>query len=90
MQKQQKKEGLDSIFISAGFEWREPGCSMCLAMNPDKLEGRQISASSSNRNFKGRQGSANGRTLLMSPAMVAAAAINGKVTDVREMISPQK
>ena len=59
---------------------------MCLAMNPDKLEGRQISASSSNRNFKGRQGSANGRTLLMSPAMVAAAAINGKVTDVRKLL----
>ncbi len=81
-----KKEGLDNIFIKAGFEWREPGCSMCLAMNPDKLEGSQISASSSNRNFKGRQGSANGRTLLMSPAMVAAAAITGKVTDVREII----
>ena len=81
-----KKEGLDSIFLAAGFEWREPGCSMCLAMNPDKLEGRQISASSSNRNFKGRQGSATGRTLLMSPAMVAAAAIKGKVTDVREML----
>ena len=81
-----QKEGLDKIFLDAGFEWREPGCSMCLAMNPDKLEGRQISASSSNRNFKGRQGSASGRTLLMSPAMVAAAAINGKVTDVRTMI----
>ena len=79
-------EGLDVLFREAGFEWREPGCSMCLAMNPDKLEGRQISASSSNRNFKGRQGSSSGRTLLMSPAMVAAAAINGKVTDVREMI----
>ncbi len=81
-----KQEGLDSIFLAAGFEWREPGCSMCLAMNPDKLEGRQISASSSNRNFKGRQGSATGRTLLMSPAMVAAAAINGKVTDVRKLL----
>ena len=81
-----EKKGLDKIFIKAGFEWREPGCSMCLAMNPDKLEGRQISASSSNRNFKGRQGSANGRTLLMSPAMVAAAAIKGKVTDVRKLI----
>ncbi len=80
------KEGLDKIFKQAGFEWREPGCSMCLAMNPDKLEGRQISASSSNRNFKGRQGSSSGRTLLMSPAMVAAAAICGKVTDVRNMI----
>ena len=78
-------EGLDAVFREAGFEWREPGCSMCLAMNPDRLEGRQISASSSNRNFKGRQGSASGRTLLMSPAMVAAAAVNGRVTDVRTM-----
>ena len=78
-------EGLDKIFEQAGFEWREPGCSMCLAMNPDKLQGEQISASSSNRNFKGRQGSATGRTLLMSPAMVAAAAVKGQVTDVREL-----
>ncbi len=83
--KEAVQQGLDKIFIEAGFEWRQPGCSMCLAMNPDKLEGRQISASSSNRNFKGRQGSASGRTLLMSPAMVAAAAITGKVTDVREL-----
>ena len=80
-------EGLDAVFQQAGFEWREPGCSMCLAMNPDRLEGRQISASSSNRNFKGRQGSASGRTLLMSPAMVAAAAISGRVVDVRELIA---
>ncbi|MFO5491502.1 MAG: 3-isopropylmalate dehydratase large subunit [Cuspidothrix sp.] len=79
-------EGLDQIFIAAGFEWREPGCSMCLAMNPDKLQGRQISASSSNRNFKGRQGSSSGRTLLMSPAMVATAAIKGEVADVRELL----
>ncbi len=79
-------EGLDKIFIQAGFEWREPGCSMCLAMNPDKLQGDQISASSSNRNFKGRQGSASGRTLLMSPAMVVAAAVKGHVADVRELI----
>ena len=79
-------EGLDLVFREAGFEWREPGCSMCLAMNPDRLEGRQISASSSNRNFKGRQGSATGRTLLMSPAMVAAAAVRGHVTDVRELL----
>ncbi|MDA1214868.1 MAG: aconitase family protein, partial [Planctomycetota bacterium] len=79
-------EGLDKIFTEAGFEWREAGCSMCLAMNPDKLSGREICASSSNRNFKGRQGSPTGRTLLMSPAMVAAAAINGSVTDVREML----
>ena len=77
-------EGLHEIFTAAGFEWREAGCSMCLAMNPDKLNGREISASSSNRNFIGRQGSPTGRTLLMSPAMVAAAALNGKVVDVRE------
>ena len=81
--KEAKEEGLDKIFIDAGFQWREPGCSMCLAMNSDKLIGNQISASSSNRNFKGRQGSPNGRTLLMSPAMVAAASITGKVSDVR-------
>jgi 3-isopropylmalate/(R)-2-methylmalate dehydratase large subunit len=79
-------EGLHEIFIQAGFEWRLPGCSMCLAMNPDKLVGRQICASSSNRNFKGRQGSPSGRTLLMSPAMVAAAALEGAVVDVREML----
>ena len=86
MAQEAKKEGLDKIFQDAGFQWREPGCSMCLAMNSDKLIGNQISASSSNRNFKGRQGSPNGRTLLMSPAMVAAAAISGKVTDVRDFI----
>jgi 3-isopropylmalate/(R)-2-methylmalate dehydratase large subunit len=78
--------GLHEVFKEAGFEWRGAGCSMCLGMNPDKLEGRQISASSSNRNFKGRQGSPTGRTLLMSPAMVAAAAIAGEVVDVREML----
>jgi 3-isopropylmalate/(R)-2-methylmalate dehydratase large subunit len=83
---QAREEGLDEIFRSAGFQWRQAGCSMCLAMNPDKLVGRQICASSSNRNFKGRQGSPTGRTLLMSPAMVAAAAIRGKVTDVRELL----
>ncbi|BAY93322.1 MULTISPECIES: 3-isopropylmalate dehydratase large subunit [unclassified Tolypothrix] len=86
VKKEAEAEGLDKIFESAGFEWREPGCSMCLAMNPDKLQGRQISASSSNRNFKGRQGSASGRTLLMSPAMVATAAIKGEVADVRELL----
>jgi 3-isopropylmalate/(R)-2-methylmalate dehydratase large subunit len=86
VKQQAEAEGLDKIFTAAGFEWREAGCSMCLAMNPDKLVGRQISASSSNRNFKGRQGSASGRTLLMSPAMVVAAAVNGQVTDVREML----
>lgn len=79
-------QGLDQIFIAAGFEWRDAGCSMCLAMNPDKLQGDQISASSSNRNFKGRQGSSTGRTLLMSPAMVVAAAVTGQVTDVRELL----
>jgi len=79
-------EGLDKILVEAGFEFREPGCSMCLAMNPDKLQGREICASSSNRNFQGRQGSPTGRTLLMSPAMVAAAAIAGKVVDVREVL----
>ena len=84
--KQAEQEGLDRIFTEAGFEWRAAGCSMCLAMNPDKLVGREICASSSNRNFKGRQGSPTGRTLLMSPAMVAAAAVNGCVTDVREML----
>jgi 3-isopropylmalate/(R)-2-methylmalate dehydratase large subunit len=86
VKQQAEAEGLDKIFIEAGFEWREAGCSMCLAMNPDKLAGDQISASSSNRNFKGRQGSSTGRTLLMSPAMVVAAAIKGQVVDVRELI----
>jgi 3-isopropylmalate/(R)-2-methylmalate dehydratase large subunit len=86
VKKEAEAEGLDKIFVEAGFEWREPGCSMCLAMNPDKLQGRQISASSSNRNFKGRQGSSSGRTLLMSPAMVATAAIKGEVADVRQLL----
>lgn len=86
VKQQAEAEGLDKVFVEAGFEWREPGCSMCLAMNPDKLEGSQLSASSSNRNFKGRQGSASGRTLLMSPAMVVSAAITGHVSDVRELI----
>ncbi|MBM0742028.1 3-isopropylmalate dehydratase large subunit [Phormidium sp. CLA17] len=83
---QAEAEGLHTIFESAGFEWREAGCSMCLAMNPDKLQGRELSASSSNRNFKGRQGSSSGRTLLMSPAMVVAAAVTGKVIDVRDLL----
>ncbi len=81
-----EQEGLHEIFRAAGFQWRKPGCSMCLAMNPDRLQGDQLSASSSNRNFIGRQGSAQGRTLLMSPAMAAAAAITGEVTDVRKMV----
>jgi len=80
-------EGLDKIFLKHGFEWRQAGCSMCLAMNPDKLKGRQISASTSNRNFKGRQGSPSGRTLLVSPAMAVAAALEGKITDVRQILS---
>ncbi len=79
-------EGLDAVFRAAGFEWRAAGCSLCLAMNPDRLEGAQVCASSSNRNFKGRQGSPTGRTLLMSPAMVAAAAVAGEVVDVRELL----
>ena len=79
--------GLDKIFIEAGFEWRAAGCSMCLAMNPDKLIGDQLCASSSNRNFKGRQGSPTGRTMLMSPLMVAAAAITGEVSDARDVFT---
>ncbi|MCH8473859.1 MAG: 3-isopropylmalate dehydratase large subunit [Opitutales bacterium] len=82
--------GIDEIFREAGFEWRGAGCSMCLAMNPDKLIGDQLCASSSNRNFKGRQGSPIGRTVLMSPLMVAAAAVTGEVSDAREVfgVSP--
>jgi 3-isopropylmalate/(R)-2-methylmalate dehydratase large subunit len=83
--RQAEEEGLHEVFMEAGFEWRGAGCSMCLAMNPDKLVGREISASSSNRNFIGRQGSPVGRTLLMSPAMVAAAALAGEVTDIRKI-----
>jgi 3-isopropylmalate/(R)-2-methylmalate dehydratase large subunit len=79
--------GLDRVFREAGFEWREAGCSMCLAMNPDKLVGDQLCASSSNRNFKGRQGSPTGRTILMSPLMVAAAAIEGRVADARKVFA---
>jgi 3-isopropylmalate/(R)-2-methylmalate dehydratase large subunit len=81
---QAEAEGLDRILIEAGFEWREPGCSMCLAMNPDKLHPGQRSASTSNRNFEGRQGP-GGRTHLVSPAMAAAAAVTGRLTDVREL-----
>ena len=86
IRRQAEAKGLDKIFSAAGFEWRGAGCSMCLAMNPDRLEGSQVCASSSNRNFKGRQGSPTGRTLLMSPVMVAAAAIAGEVTDARQML----
>jgi len=78
-------EGLDKLFVAAGFEWREPGCSMCLGMNPDKLEPGERCASTSNRNFEGRQGR-GGRTHLMSPAMAAAAAFAGRITDVREFL----
>ena len=78
-------EGLDQVFRTAGFEWREPGCSMCLAMNPDRLEGRLLSASCCRRDREGRPGSARGRALLMSPAMVAAAAVHGRVPDVRTL-----
>lgn len=84
-----RQEGLDKIFTDAGFEWRGAGCSMCLAMNPDKLVGDQLCASSSNRNFKGRQGSPTGRTVLMSPVMVAAAAITGGIADAREVFGMQ-
>ena len=82
-----EEKGLDQVFKDSGFEWRAAGCSMCLAMNPDKLIGDQLCASSSNRNFKGRQGSPTGRTILMSPIMVAAAAINGEVSDAREVFA---
>ena len=82
VKEQAEAEGLDKIFIEAGFEWREPGCSMCLAMNPDKLEPGERCASTSNRNFEGRQGF-RGRTHLVSPAMAAAAAIAGKFVDIR-------
>lgn len=82
-----EKLGLDKILAEAGFEWRAAGCSMCLAMNPDKLIGDELCASSSNRNFKGRQGSVTGRTVLMSPLMVAAAAVTGHVADAREVFA---
>ena len=85
VKEQAEKEGLDKIFTAAGFEWREPGCSMCLAMNSDKLEFGERCASTSNRNFEGRQGR-GGRTHLLSPAMAAAAALTGHLTDVRKMI----
>jgi 3-isopropylmalate/(R)-2-methylmalate dehydratase large subunit len=87
VKKAAEREGLDEVFRAAGFEWRAAGCSMCLGMNPDKLQGDQVCAASSNRNFKGRQGSPTGRTLLMSPAMVAAAAVAGEVTDVRDLVN---
>jgi len=85
-----EKLGLDKIFTEAGFEWRQAGCSMCLAMNPDKLVGRQLCASTSNRNFKGRQGSPTGRTVLMSPVMAAAAAVEGKISDARKVFATEE
>jgi 3-isopropylmalate dehydratase large subunit len=86
VKQQAEAEGLDKILTEAGFEWREPGCSMCLAMNTDRLEPGERCASTSNRNFEGRQGR-DGRTHLVSPAMAAAAAVTGKLTDVRELMS---
>jgi 3-isopropylmalate/(R)-2-methylmalate dehydratase large subunit len=85
VKQQAEEEGLDQIFLDAGFEWREAGCSMCLAMNPDKLMPGQRCASTSNRNFEGRQGQ-GGRTHLLSPAMAAAAAVTGHLTDIRELV----
>jgi 3-isopropylmalate/(R)-2-methylmalate dehydratase large subunit len=85
VREQAEQEGLDQVFIDAGFDWREPGCSMCLGMNPDRLAPGERCASTSNRNFEGRQGR-GGRTHLMSPAMAAAAAITGRIADVRELI----
>ncbi|WP_101297477.1 3-isopropylmalate dehydratase large subunit [Halegenticoccus soli] len=85
VQRAAEEEGLADVFREAGFEWRNAGCSMCLGMNEDQLEGDEACASSSNRNFIGRQGSKDGRTILMNPRMVAAAAIEGEVTDVRDL-----
>ncbi|EGG99730.1 3-isopropylmalate dehydratase large subunit [gamma proteobacterium IMCC2047] len=85
VKQQAEAEGLDKIFVEAGFEWRDPGCSMCLAMNPDKLEPGEHCASTSNRNFEGRQGF-GGRTHLVSPAMAAAAAVEGHFVDVRDIL----
>jgi 3-isopropylmalate/(R)-2-methylmalate dehydratase large subunit len=85
VKEQAEAEGLDALFKAAGFDWREPGCSMCLGMNPDKLAPGERCASTSNRNFEGRQGR-GGRTHLMSPAMAAAAAIAGHIVDVRDFL----
>jgi 3-isopropylmalate/(R)-2-methylmalate dehydratase large subunit len=85
VRRQAASEGIDRVFIDAGFDWRQAGCSMCLAMNPDKLVGDQLCAATSNRNFKGRQGSPAGRTVLMSPVMAAAAAVAGCIADAREV-----
>ena len=85
VKRQAEAEGLDRVFLDAGFEWREPGCSMCLAMNADRLQPGERCASTSNRNFEGRQGR-GGRTHLMGPAMAAAAAVRGRLADVRELL----
>ncbi|OZA56190.1 MAG: isopropylmalate isomerase, partial [Sphingomonadales bacterium 39-62-4] len=85
VKKMAEDEGLDRVFIEAGFEWREPGCSACLGMNPDKVPAGERCASTSNRNFVGRQGP-GARTHLVSPAMAAAAAVTGRLTDVRKLI----
>ena len=85
VKRQAEEEGLDRVLLEAGFEWREPCCSMCLGMNPDKLTPGQRCASTSNRNFEGRQGQ-GGRTHLLSPAMAAAAAVTGRLTDVRQLV----
>jgi 3-isopropylmalate/(R)-2-methylmalate dehydratase large subunit len=85
VKEQAEREGLHEIFKAAGFEWREPGCSMCLAMNADRLEPGERCASTSNRNFEGRQG-AGGRTHLVSPAMAAAAAVHGHFVDIRKFV----
>ena len=86
VKRQAEEEGLDQVFTRAGFEWRPAGCSMCLGMNPDVLAPGERCASTSNRNFEGRQG-AGGRTHLLSPAMAAAAAVTGRFTDVRELVA---
>ena len=86
VKEQAEAEGLDKVFVAAGFEWREPGCSMCLAMNADKLAEGERCASTSNRNFEGRQGR-GGRTHLVSPEMATAAALTGYLTDIRDMQS---
>ena len=85
VKEQAEAEGLDKVFTDAGLEWREPGCSACLGMNPDKVPAGERCASTSNRNFVGRQGP-GARTHLVSPAMAAAAAVTGKLTDVRELV----
>ncbi|MET0361424.1 MAG: aconitase family protein, partial [Sphingobium sp.] len=89
VKRQAEKEGLDRIFTEAGFEWREPGCSACLGMNPDKMPAGEHVASTSNRNFMGRQGPGS-RTHLLSPLMAAAAAVEGRLTDVRDMMANEK